>query len=379
MKKGGVYKYKSSKGSGFRIKWRNAEGKQESKTLLNVTKSEALAERRKILVAIDLGDHVAKTNLRFIDFAHTFLKTKRGSLARSTYDEYVRFFTTKNGGIVQIIGDKKLQQITTKDIIDILDIWISKGKLSSAQHYYTYLNTFFNTALKMQEIDRNPMTGIPKPRPPRPEKKAMTQEQVKKFFSVITDHTEKTFFRLALMGCLRRGELLGLRVRDIDFVAESVSIQRSYQMKNKEPIYSDVKNHTARNIALDDVTLNLIKVHLDNMQVLAENFDRNRTLDDPLFCKSNHIGLGLNARPQDPDNWNRRLKRICKQAGIETFSLHELRHSGATLLILNGVDIMTVSKRLGHADRGFTLNVYGHLSDGSQNQATEKLKSVLDS
>jgi integrase len=72
------------------------------------------------------------------------------------------------------------------------------------------------------------------------------------------------------------------------------------------------------------------------------------------------------------------MKKICKKAGIDAYSLHELRHTTATLLIVDAkMDIMTVSQRLRHADRGFTLNQYGHLSDSSQEKATDKLAQIL--
>jgi len=378
MKKGGIYKYETTKTKGWRILWRNADGKQESKTILNATRSEALAERRKILVAIDLGDHVSKSKLKFIDFAHTFLKLKRGTLGVYTYKEYVRFFTTKSGKVIQHIGNKELQKITPQDLINVLDQWISENKLSMARHGYTYLNTFFNQALKMGEIDKNPMNAIPKPRTLKPEKKAMTVGEIEKFMNVLTDPWEKTYFRLAFVTGLRKGELSGLRVRDIDFVRNSIKIVRSYAFQNKLGTYSDLKNHTARNIDLDDYTLSLLKAHLDDLQVLAEKFGRNREFDDPLFPKTNQVGLGFKCKPMNPDTWANRMKRICKQANIDRYTLHEIRHTMATLLIVNsGVDIMTVSRRMGHADRGFTLNQYGHLSDSSQEVATEKLGNVL--
>ena len=377
MKKGGIYKYETKKTKGWRILWRNADGKQESRTLLNATRSEALSERRKILVAIDLGDHVSKSKLKFIDFAHTFLKMKRGSLARTTYVEYVNFFTATSGIVFQSIGNKELQKITPSDLVNILDEWISRDKLSMARHGYTYLNTFFNQALKMGEIDKNPMQSIPKPKTKRPEKNVLTVEEIKKFMGAITDPWEKTYFRLAFSTGLRKSELSGLRVRDIDFISNKLSIKRGYTFKKGLGTYSDLKNHKSRYIDLDDYTINLLKAHLDDLQILAEKFERNRQFDDPLFPKTNQVGLGYNCKPMNPDTWANRIKRLCKEANIDRYTLHEIRHTMVSLLNNKNVDVLTISKRVGHSNVGFTLNQYGHLYNGAQEVATKKLNEIL--
>ena len=379
MKKGGVTRYQTKSTNGWRIKWRNAQGKQETKLMLNCTKSDALKERMKILVAVELGDHVSKTKVTFNEFAETFLKLKRGTIAESTFDDYYRFFTLPNGNVIQYLGDKLIQKIDTKDCIEVLSQWTSTGKLQMAKHGYTYLNTFFNQALKMGEIDRNPMMPIPKPRPPKPEKKAMSSEEWKKFYNAIDDDWTRVYFRIMIVTGMRKSEMSGLRIRDIDFIGNSVSIQRNYIVRHNRGIYSDTKGHKASNISLDEYTLQLIRAHLNDLQKTAELFDRNSNLDDPLFPRTNHVGLGLNAKPMNPDTWSRRMKKICSRAGIDAYSLHELRHTTATLLIVDAkMDIMTISQRLRHADRGFTLNQYGHLSDSSQEKATDKLAEILN-
>tara|TARA_R100000655_G_scaffold51545_2_gene89343 strand:- start:159 stop:434 length:276 start_codon:yes stop_codon:yes gene_type:complete len=89
------------------------------------------------------------------------------------------------------------------------------------------------------------------------------------------------------------------------------------------------------------------------------------------------VGLGYNCKPMNPDTWANRIKRLCKEANIDRYTLHEIRHTMVSLLNNKNVDVLTISKRVGHSNVGFTLNQYGHLYNGAQEVATKKLNEIL--
>ena len=91
---------------------------------------------------------------------------------------------------------------------------------------YSYLNHFFNQAVKLDVINKNPLFKIPKPRPPKPEKKALTPKQWLNFFNVIDDDMCKAYFRLMTIGGFRRSEMCGFRVGDINYADKSISSKR---------------------------------------------------------------------------------------------------------------------------------------------------------
>ena len=85
----------------------------------------------------------------------------------------------------------------------------------------------------------------------------------------------------------------------------------------------------------------------------------------------------ITRRSLDPTTVSRNFTRVIRQAGLPYLNFHGLRHSHCSLLIASGLDIKTVSARMGHASTSFTLDVYGHLLPGNQAAAAERFDQVV--
>ncbi|MGH3501572.1 MAG: tyrosine-type recombinase/integrase [Nocardioidaceae bacterium] len=81
--------------------------------------------------------------------------------------------------------------------------------------------------------------------------------------------------------------------------------------------------------------------------------------------------------PLDPDNFSHVFSRLCERAGIGRWHPHELRHSGASLMLAQGTPLHVVSEVLGHASIAVTKDVYGHLVEGDKRAAAETMTSTL--
>ena len=79
----------------------------------------------------------------------------------------------------------------------------------------------------------------------------------------------------------------------------------------------------------------------------------------------------------DPDNFSHSFARLCEQAGLEHWHPHELRHSGASLMLAQGTPLHVVSDVLGHASIAITKDVYGHLLEGDKRAAAESMSRAL--
>ena len=77
--------------------------------------------------------------------------------------------------------------------------------------------------------------------------------------------------------------------------------------------------------------------------------------------------------PLDPDNVSHWFSRICRRAGLGHWHLHELRHSGASLMLAQGTDLYVVSEVLGHSSVAITKDVYGHLVEGQKRVAAARI------
>jgi integrase len=81
--------------------------------------------------------------------------------------------------------------------------------------------------------------------------------------------------------------------------------------------------------------------------------------------------------PLDPDNVSHWFSRICRRAALGHWHLHELRHSGASLMLAQGIDLYVVSEVLGHSSVAITKDVYGHLVEGQKRAAAARMSAAL--
>ena len=375
---GTIVSHKSKDGKRWRIFWHDNNQKRKSKVILG-PKSVARKELNKVITKLETGEYVDNPNITFNDFVEIFLKVKRTeNLAHATIREYERFFTV-DPSVIKNLNNKNLAKITAADCLNIIEDATKRNSLSMARHAFTYLNTFFNQALKMDYIISNPMMKLKKPRLTKPDKKAMTTAEWVKFYKAIDDEWEKVYFRIMVSTAMRRGEVCALKISDINLKEKFITILRSYSVINGKHIFTDTKNHQSTNMPIDEETISLIKAHVANLSILALRMDRTLNSDDYLFPNPYLVGLGKDSIPMHPDSWSKRFKKICQKAKLDRkFTLHEIRHTTATFLIVDlKLDPLTVSQRLRHADRGFTLNQYAHLYGDSQKEATNKLGELL--
>ena len=81
--------------------------------------------------------------------------------------------------------------------------------------------------------------------------------------------------------------------------------------------------------------------------------------------------------PMDPENFSRSFSRLCQRAGLGHWHPHDLRHSGASLMLAQGTPLHVVSEVLGHASIAITKDVYGHLLEGDKRAAAESMSRAL--
>jgi integrase len=97
----------------------------------------------------------------------------------------------------------------------------------------------------------------------------------------------------------------------------------------------------------------------------------------PLWQDHGLIFASAAGTPMDPDNFSHSFARLCERAGLGHWHPHELRHSGASLMLVQGTRLEVVSEVLGHASIAITKDVYGHLMEGDRRAAAESMSRAL--
>lgn len=186
----------------------------------------------------------------------------------------------------------------------------------------------------------------------------------------MVDDRNYALYRLALYSGMRRGELLGLAWPDIRWDAEVVAVQTQLSGEDDPdldgaPTKSDAGR---RSIRLDAESMAVLRDHRE-----AQGFERKREgyQDRGLvFCR-------VDGRPHAPDTISGQFERLIKRADLPRIRFHDQRHTYATLALEAGVDIVTVSERLGHASINTTAKRYAHVTSRLQEMAAERFAAYV--
>lgn len=187
---------------------------------------------------------------------------------------------------------------------------------------------------------------------------------------VADDRTYAAFFLAAHTG-MRRGEVLGLRWADVDLDKARLSVRQAIISVAYEVKVSDVKTGTGRRtINLDARTVDVLRGW--RKKALAE-----RMLMGPAFADNDLVFPRPDGTPTHPDAFSQAFDRAVVRLGLPIISLHDLRHTHATLLLRAGVPVKVVSERLGHATPAFTIDTYQHVLPGMQAAAARIFERLV--
>ena len=184
-------------------------------------------------------------------------------------------------------------------------------------------------------------------------------------------HRLGPLFTIALSLGLRLGEALGLRWSDVDFDKGLLQVRRTLQRIKGGVAFSEPKTaRSYRTLVLPDVAISTLTAH------------RVRQLEQRLAAGQRWGGHDLvftngDGNPLDRANVRKQFHRLLQTAGLPQIRIHDLRHTAATLLMLQGVNPRTVMELLGHSDVTMTLNTYSHVLASLKQDAARRMDDVL--
>lgn len=213
--------------------------------------------------------------------------------------------------------------------------------------------------------------------PKRPPHKieCMSDDDAKRFYKFILDYPDiryKSAMLLFLLTRFRRGEVAGLEWKDIDFEKSEITVCRSVTTVNGYGmIEKDFKTETSkRTLAVPEVLIETLKEYkewqINRRAELGDYMEDN----DYLFTQEN----GKRLYPSTYTGW---LNKMLREANIDHYSLHSLRHTNITLQIAAGVPIVTVAARAGHARASTTSDIYAYALRSTDKLAADKLGSIF--
>ncbi|MET8411770.1 tyrosine-type recombinase/integrase [Streptomyces sp. NPDC005195] len=239
-------------------------------------------------------------------------------------------------------------------------------------YVHSVLKSALEHAVREEEIPRNVARnvrmGTPRPRRFEP----LTGEEARTFLMAVDGHRLSALFELALRTGLRKGELLGLRWEDLDLAGATASICRTLQRTNSAGLTAlPTKTHSPeRRIALPTECLRSLKQH-------RERQARERQAAGTGWKASGYVFTRPDGNPIEGSTLTRHFNALLRRAALRRIRFHDLRHSAATLLLEQGVELVVIKELLGHAHIGVTATVYAHVRLRLQRDAIDLLGNAL--
>ena len=378
------------------------------------------------------GDLVSGDKVTVSEFVKIWEKNWLPAKTPSVRENYMDILRLH---FLPVIGHMKITAVRATHIDGIIQTAKDAGKApSTIRDRFTVINSVFKYAYKKKYINENPCQRCDE----RPQVKMKTgkdlryfdEDQARRFLRdaltmeydikfgkrgrkskktgeeyEVKEYTVKRaiplqwrlFFTMAIYGSFRRGEMVALTWNDVDEEKHIISIDKAAAMTKKEKYIKDPKTEAGiRELVMPDEVFALLREWKKEQFALCVKLGtawkghRNGKKEDgktPDTFEENNIFIqidnGLQMHLSSP---NHKFHEICdmynatrkkEEDKLPRIRLHDLRHTGATLLLGNNTDIETVSHRLGHSKASVTLDIYGHALPENDRKASDKLGEIF--
>lgn len=354
------------------------------------TRKEAEAELIRLQNAVNEGKYTDPSKVTFGEFLDKWERdwcpTNVTPRTAERYAELLRCHVRPD------LGSTKLQKLKKAHFVELYAKLMREGRnpadpekevparglsARTVGHVHRCVQGALRYAVDDLEIlAANPVAGITPPKVAREgEIEILNETQIKDVLAKLRGHDLFPLVFLGLSTGMRRGELLALRWCDIDLDGSRLTVERSVeQTKSGIRFKSPKTKYGRRTIALPASAVAELRAHRKDQAEARLKAGLGRLPDDGLVFGR------LTGEAQTPNDVTKQWVRARKDLGLPSVTLHAWRHTHASHLIASGMDIATVSRRLGHGSVSITLSVYTHLfEDKSDARAAAIIDAALGS
>ena len=256
---------------------------------------------------------------------------------------------TSTRALLKYLGDKELSQITPLCIEDYIKIrlcQISDRKKrpvrpATVNRELACLKHMFTKAIEWELTDNNPAKRVKSLKEKNKRLRFLRVDEIERLLNSCSSHL-RPIVKMALFSGMRKSEILNLKWKDVDFQNNLIVLRDTKSGKMREILL---------NQSLKDVLTSVLR-----------------------YVNSEYVFCHQDGSPYS--NMRRSFSSALKKAGIEDFTFHDLRHTFASHMVMQGVDINTLREILGHSSISMTLR-YAHLAPGHKQQAMQNIDTIL--
>jgi integrase len=356
-----------------------ATGKRRiATTTVRGSRKDAERELRRLLRALDTGEHVDPHRMTVREWLTAWLDATRQEVAPRTAERYAEIV---NNFLTPALGNLQLVKLAPAHIQGAYNGWATGGRRDgkpgglspqTRRHIHRILSSALSRAVEQQLIARNPCDVFRKrlPKVERREVAALSAHQSHQLLVAIR-HTRVYWPALiALATVMRRGEILALRWRNVDLDSGVVRVVESLEQTKDGLRVKSPKSEKSRAITLPAFAAEELRrfrrQQAEELLLLGVRQD-----GDTLVCARS------DGQPMQPRSLTHEFTYLMHRIkGLPRVRFHDLRHSHATQLLLAGVHPKVAQERLGHSTINVTLDLYSHVTATMQEDAAAKIDAA---
>jgi integrase len=312
------------------------------------------------------------SSITYAKYMEEWFEERKIKLQNSTYEIHWLFYQRI---IKPKLGHVKLQKLSSIQLQHFINDLVKASSYSPNTIHLIF--RIISSSLKKAEIlnliNGNPSSSLTLPKILSKEMNVWTVEQVNEFILEAKKIKRLTRchigFILALLTGMRQGEILGLRWKDIDMESQIIYIRQTLTQDAK--IKNGAKNQSSiRSIHVSDKLVRELELHKTMIQ-------HERSVSN-VYGDRDLVVCTQKGSPIIPRNFRKEFYKLIDKLQLPKIRFHDLRHTHATLLIQQNVNVKLISERLGHANIGTKLDTYSHVLPSMQRSVTEELEKIIN-
>jgi integrase len=342
------------------------------------TKREAEIELTRLKAGADKGDYIdasKETLAQFTDrWERDWAASNVSPKTLERYQELIRCHVRPH------LGNAKLQKLRAVNFAELYAKLLREGRgpgvgLSprTVGHVHRVLHRALGHAMQWGLITANPVDGITPPKVETTEIEILTEDQARDVLQKLRGSELYPVVLLGLSTGMRRGEMLALRWKDVDLEGGRLRVEQSLEQTKVGGLRfkSPKTKHGRRQIALAAFVIAELRIRWKAQQEQRLKLGVGKAPGDALVFGN------WDGSPRSPNAVTKAWTQAVSTNKLPRVSLHALRHTHASQLIASGMDVLTVSRRLGHGSPMITLGVYGHLFANSDDRAASVVEAAF--
>lgn len=335
------------------------KGKPVYEWITGDTRKEVAKLRDEIKNQINYGMYVRPSDMTLGEYLLDWLEDYKTNIESTTYELY-KIYITKH--INPEIGRVRLQDVIPMTLRKFYNKKLETQSSNTVRKYHSLLHNALSSAVDDKLIRENPAKDLLKKinALKKTKYKPVVVLSKEDFFKLL-DAVEGTYDEIYIIlgGCLglRRGEVLGLRWRDVDFKNKTITISQTFTRFSKNIIKDPKTESSRRTIKAPSYVMDALEAYRKRQKII--NLD-NRICWEYL-----------------PQSYSHHFRALTQKLGLPNVRFHDLRHFAAVMLLLKGVPDKVAAEMLGHSQVATLREIYQHVIDEMKDQAANAIDEVM--